>query len=41
MTGVYFAREFGWTLEYTASLDPFQLADIMGVMDGLAKAQQK
>ncbi len=33
------AQEFGWPLEYIDKLDPFDLADIMGVLDGDKKVE--
>lgn len=38
---VLLAQEFGWTLEYIDSLSAFDLADIMGVLDGQEKLRQR
>ena len=38
---VLLAQEFGWTLDYIDSLTAFDLADIMGVLDGQEKLRRR
>lgn len=33
------AERFGWTLDYVRTLDPFDVAAILGVIDGDAKVE--
>lgn len=38
---VRLAQRFGWTLDYIDKLDPFDIADILGVLDGEAKLEKR
>lgn len=35
------ARRYGWTLEYVDTLDPFDVADILGEIEGMAKLENR
>lgn len=38
---VRLAERFGWSLDYIDSLDPFDIADIRGVVDGDVKTRKR